>query len=326
VQRDVDLSRDLAIVLAGSGWHGGVLGLVASRLAERHSRPAIVLNMDGDSASGSGRSACGFDLHSAVEATRDIITRGGGHQAACGMTVPADKFEEFRARVLQCVAQSLTIDDLVPRVEADCEVTGKDLSLQLARDLEKLEPCGQGNPEAKLMLRGAQIVDGKSMGQKGEHLKWFINADGARFEAVWWRPGERAAGLWRRQSRRPVLRARNQSVERQHHATTQHQRGEVKVKKALYIITVCLLSTQFPSSQLSVRADVPQSTTASLVAPTMTVSKYPALRVGDIAPQFSRPDINGKVWDSREQLGQRSILWLIYTTLLSTENSSRTRT
>jgi single-stranded-DNA-specific exonuclease len=111
VQRDVDLSRDLAIVLAGSGWHGGVLGLVASRLAERHSRPAIVLNMDGDSASGSGRSACGFDLHSAVEATRDIITRGGGHQAACGMTVPASRFEEFRARVLQCVAQSLTIDD-----------------------------------------------------------------------------------------------------------------------------------------------------------------------------------------------------------------------
>jgi single-stranded-DNA-specific exonuclease len=195
VQRDVDLSRDLAIVLAGSGWHGGVLGLVASRLAERHSRPAIVLNMDGDSATGSGRSACGFDLHSAVEATRDIITRGGGHQAACGMTVPAERFEEFRARVLQCVAQSLTIDDLVPRVEADCEVTGKDLSLQLARDLEKLEPCGQGNPEAKLMLRGAQIVDGKSMGQKGEHLKWFINADGARFEAVWWRPGERAAGF-----------------------------------------------------------------------------------------------------------------------------------
>lgn len=195
VHRDVDLSRDMAIVLAGSGWHGGVVGLVASRLAERYCRPAIVLNLDGDVATGSGRSAAGFDLHSVIEETRNLLIRGGGHQAACGMSLDAAHLDEFRARVLQCAGRQLTPENLVPTVEADCEVTGRDLTLQLARDLEKLEPCGQGNPEARLVLRGAQIVDGKSMGQKGEHLKWFINADGARFEAVWWRPGERAMGF-----------------------------------------------------------------------------------------------------------------------------------
>lgn len=196
VHRDVDLARDMAIVLAGSGWHGGVVGLVASRLAERFSRPAIVLNLDGDMATGSGRSAAGFDIHAVVEATRDIITRGGGHKAACGMSMEAARFEEFRAVVLQCAGAKLSTSDLVPHVEADCEVTGRDLTPQLARDLEKLEPCGMGNPEARLMLRGARIIDGKSMGKGGEHLKWFIDADGARFEAVWWRPGERAMGMF----------------------------------------------------------------------------------------------------------------------------------
>jgi single-stranded-DNA-specific exonuclease len=195
VQRDVDLTRDLAIVLAGTNWHGGVVGLVAGRLAERYSRPAIVLNLDNGIAHGSGRSSAGFDLHAVIEAARGLILKGGGHQAACGLSLDADKLEEFRAIVMQCAAQQLTMENLVPTVEADCEVTGKDLTLQLVNDLEKLEPCGQGNPEARLMLRGAQIVDGKGIGAKGEHLKWFINADGARFEAVWWRPGERAMGF-----------------------------------------------------------------------------------------------------------------------------------
>lgn len=195
VKAEVDLARDLAIVVAGEGWHGGVMGLVAGRLAERYNRPALVFNIEDGIATGSGRTAGGFNLHLMLEAARLHILRGGGHEAACGMSLEHAKWDEFRAAVLQHTAQHLTQDDLVPRVEADCEVTGRELTLQLARDLEKLEPCGQGNPEAKLMLKNARITDGRSMGAKGEHLKWEIEADGLRFEAVWWRPGERANGF-----------------------------------------------------------------------------------------------------------------------------------
>ena len=195
VAGEVDLSRDMAIVISGEEWNGGVLGLVAGRLAERFCRPAIVLNARDGVASGSGRSAAGFDLHSAVEATRDLILRGGGHEAACGMALETARLDEFRARVLACAGAALSPDDLVPRVEVDCAVTGRDLTMQLARDLEKLEPCGNGNPEARLLLRGAKILDGKSIGARGEHVKWQIEADGARFDALWWRPGERAANL-----------------------------------------------------------------------------------------------------------------------------------
>jgi single-stranded-DNA-specific exonuclease len=190
-----DTHNDRVLVVVGAGWHGGVLGLVAGRLAERFCRPAIVLNAHDGVAHGSGRSAAGFDLHATIEATRDLLIKGGGHAAACGLSLETDNLDEFRARVLRCAAELLTEDDIVPRVEADVEVSGRDLSPQLVDDLSKLEPCGQGNEAPLFVVRGAKILDGKSMGKSGEHLKWFLDAGGARLEAVWWRPGERAAGF-----------------------------------------------------------------------------------------------------------------------------------
>ena len=195
VDMQSDLSRDLAIVVIGDNWHGGVVGLVASRLAERFCRPTLVFNRSGETATGSGRSFAGFDLHEVVEETKSFQLKGGGHSAACGMTIHADKWDDFKDRVLEVAAKRLTLDDCVPLVEADCEVTGRDLSLQLAHDLEKLQPCGNSNEEPSLVLRGAKITGGKSLGARGEHLKWNILADGQSFEAVWWRPGDRADGM-----------------------------------------------------------------------------------------------------------------------------------
>lgn len=195
VASQVDVMNDRIIVIAGEGWNGGVLGLVAGRIAERYNRPAIVLNRHDGALHGSGRSAAGFDLHATIEATRSLLIKGGGHANACGLSLHEDNFDEFRALVLQCAAERLTGDDLVPRVTADVAVEGRDLTLQLVHDLERLEPCGQGNDAPLFVLRNALITDGKSMGKTGEHLKWFLEADGARLEAVWWRPGERAAGF-----------------------------------------------------------------------------------------------------------------------------------
>ena len=195
VEAQTDLSCDLAIVVVGDGWHGGVVGLVASRLAERFSRPALVFNRNGELATGSGRSFAAFDLHEVVEKTKSFQTKGGGHSAACGMTIRMSEWDDFKERVLEVASQRLSLDDCVPTVEADCEVTGRDLSLQLARDLEKLEPCGNSNEEARLVLRGAKITSGRSLGARGEHTKWQILADGMGFDAVWWRPGDRADGM-----------------------------------------------------------------------------------------------------------------------------------
>ncbi len=190
-----DLDRDCAVVVAGENWPLGMVGLLASRLVEKHGRPAIVLGVDGEMARGSGRSIDGFDLGHILKATRDIIQGGGGHAGACGVHLSTDRVEEFRARVLECTGSHLTQDDFLGRVEPDCVVESDDLTPLLASDLAMLEPCGKGNPEALLAVTNARIQDGRNIGKTGTHLKWQVQIGARVFDALWWSPGDRANGF-----------------------------------------------------------------------------------------------------------------------------------
>ena len=195
VSEEVDLECDPMIVLAKEDWPHGLVGLVASRLVDAYARPVMILSIHNGTARGSGRSVGGFDLGQVLDATRDLLISGGGHQAACGLTLETANIEEFRERALDCASEFLDPDDLVPITLADCEVAGGDITAQLVSDLEKLEPCGQANGEPLLLLRNARIADVRQMGQSNEHVKWKLQVDGAQLEAVWWRPGDKARGL-----------------------------------------------------------------------------------------------------------------------------------
>lgn len=191
-----DLQSEPLIIVCGEGWPHGVVGLVAGRLAERFCRPAIVLGIDENGlARGSGRSAHDFDLTAVIECTRRLLENGGGHTAACGLSLRQENLEEFRKLALRCAREVLAMEMLAPRVEADCEVGGEDVTRQLVFDLMQLEPCGIENPEATLLLKSAQILEGRAIGKEGQHLKWLVRADGRSFDALWWRPGEAANGF-----------------------------------------------------------------------------------------------------------------------------------
>lgn len=196
-ERDADWEHDMAIIVCGQNWPRGIVGLVASRLCELYARPAIVLSSENGVAHGSGRAPLTFDLHGILDATRDLLLSGGGHQAACGLSLEDANLTEFRARALQVAGERLTLDDLALAVEADLLVQGRDVSPRVAQEWEKLEPCGTGNPEPRLLLRGATIVESRPLGQGQEHLSWTLEADSRRFKAVWWRPGDRAKGCER---------------------------------------------------------------------------------------------------------------------------------
>lgn len=195
VYKDVDLNRDAIIIVARENWAPGVMGLAASRIVERFSRPAIVLCIENGVAKGSGRSIDGFDLHGLLEATRPLLQSGGGHRAACGLSLSTEKLEEFRAQALRHAGERLEMKSLRPVVDIDCQVSGTDITPQLVKELDQLEPCGQGNPEATLMVERAEIVDGRAMGADGLHLKWKLQANGRFHDAIWWRPGNRADGF-----------------------------------------------------------------------------------------------------------------------------------
>lgn len=195
--RDADWESDMAVIVCGDRWPRGIVGLVASRLAEIYARPAIVLSQENGLAHGSGRSPLSFDLHNILDGTRDLLLSGGGHAAACGLSLEATKLDEFRARALQVAREKLSFEDLALAVEADVEVQGRDVSERLAQEWEKLEPCGTGNPEPRLLMRNAFLVESNPLGQAQEHVRWTIETDGRRFKGVWWRPGEKAQGCER---------------------------------------------------------------------------------------------------------------------------------
>ncbi|HTX09487.1 MAG TPA: single-stranded-DNA-specific exonuclease RecJ [Solirubrobacteraceae bacterium] len=170
-------------VLAGEGWHPGVVGIVASRVVERHHRPVVVVGLDGDEGSGSARSIPGFDLLGALHATAEHLERYGGHRAAAGMTIRRDRVEAFREAFERHAEEVLPDELLVAHERIDAIASGRELGLELAEELELLEPCGMGNPRPRLLVPGARLRDLRPMGE-GRHLRFSVGSGGISARAV----------------------------------------------------------------------------------------------------------------------------------------------
>ena len=172
-----------AYVLAADGWHPGVIGIVASRIAERHHRPAVLIALDGDEGTGSGRSIPAFDLLAGLHAAGADLLRYGGHRAAAGLTIRRERVDTFRETFVSHAAATLTPADLVPIQRVDAVVAGDALHLGLAEELERLAPFGIGNPEPALLVPSALLDDPRPMGE-GRHVSFSLAAGGARSRCV----------------------------------------------------------------------------------------------------------------------------------------------
>jgi single-stranded-DNA-specific exonuclease len=175
----------MAYVLTGEDWHPGVVGIVASRIVERHHRPALLIAVDeaNGTATGSGRSIPGFDLLGALHAVAGHLERYGGHRAAAGVTLAAAELPALAEAFEAYAASVLTADQLVPVERADAVVSGHELGLDLAEQLEALEPCGMSNPAPRLLVAGARFDDVRPMGE-GRHARFTVLSGGIRARAV----------------------------------------------------------------------------------------------------------------------------------------------
>ncbi len=173
-----------AYVLVGEDWHPGVIGIVASRIAERHHRPAVLVAMDGETGTGSGRSIPAFDLLAGLEAGSRHLLRHGGHRAAAGLTIERGSVDAFRAAFAAHAAEVLRPEDLVPVERIDAVVPGDVLGLDLAEELRVLEPFGAGNPPVSLLVPAATCADPRPLGQEGRHVAFSLHSGGARSRAV----------------------------------------------------------------------------------------------------------------------------------------------
>jgi single-stranded-DNA-specific exonuclease len=172
-----------AYVLAGQAWHPGVIGIVASRLVERHRRPVVLIALDGETARGSGRSVDGYDLLAGLAACTEHLVRYGGHSAAAGVELRHSAVPAFAAALDAHAARVLSPDDLILRERVDAIVGGAQLGMELAEELAGLAPFGRGNPAVSLMVSGAVLRDVRPMGQ-GKHARFTIESDGVHARAV----------------------------------------------------------------------------------------------------------------------------------------------
>ncbi len=183
--------HDGAIVVAGEGWHPGVVGIVAARLVQRYCRPAFVLAIERDVARGSGRSVQGFPLHEALESCDDVLLTHGGHAMAAGVTLKAEKLKVFQDLMQAHAAQHLTAEHLQPRLDVDEEVSLKAVTKPVVRELERLAPHGVGNPPPTLVVSHVRVAgEARLMGKKGSHLSFYVSQEGASLRAVGFRMGE----------------------------------------------------------------------------------------------------------------------------------------
>jgi single-stranded-DNA-specific exonuclease len=173
-------------VLAGEGWHRGVIGIAASKIAERLNRPCVVFSIDGELAHGSGRSIEAYHLLNGLTACSDLFEKFGGHSHAAGITIRPARIDEFRRRLNEHAASCLTADDLQPAVTVDLELKAGSVTFALARELDALEPFGAGNPRPVFATRNLRLLSPPSV-IKDRHLKFRVAGPENRpIEAVWW--------------------------------------------------------------------------------------------------------------------------------------------
>ena len=173
IQKAKDFENDKVLVIADENFNDGIIGIVASGLMKKFKKPVFVISIEGEIAKGSARSFGGFSASQAVDKAREIIIKGGGHDAAAGVTLPTSKIDDFR-KIVNQFYDSLNLEDqlkyLLPKVDIQLEDFSP-ISLDLFEKITKLEPFGNGNEEPTFEIKKVRVMDRQEMGDKKQHLK-----------------------------------------------------------------------------------------------------------------------------------------------------------
>jgi single-stranded-DNA-specific exonuclease len=176
INKDVNFKKHKVIVVAKEDWHQGVLGIVASKLADRFYRPAIVISLNEDICKGSGRSIKNFHLFHALGECSEFLHAFGGHAHAVGLTITRESIGDFRDSINRLAHDKLSFEDLLPSLEVDMELSLADLNEKTVRELEKLEPFGMGNREPLFYTRGLKLK-GEPQALARETIKFWVTDD-----------------------------------------------------------------------------------------------------------------------------------------------------
>ena len=186
--------RPEAIVLASERWHQGVVGIVASRLAEEYNCPAFLICLDGDKGKASSRSHGGFNLFAALRTLSPLLESYGGHELAAGFTIRRENIDAFRAQITELARAFRASGECQSALEIDCEIPPRLLTLENVAALDELEPCGVGCPRPVLALRGFRVEELTEVGG-GKHLRLRLTSGRHSWVAIFFSTTARLAAV-----------------------------------------------------------------------------------------------------------------------------------
>lgn len=194
ITETANLTDKKFVVVAGENWHRGVIGLAASRIADKLYRPTVVLSIEDGYAHGSARSIQNYHLLNGLESCKELFEQFGGHAAAAGMKIKRENIELLQAKLNEHAVKNLREEDLIPEIKIDAVIQSKTLNLDLVQDLKRFEPFGMGNPKPKFVTKDL-ILTHEPFVMKEKHLKLKLaDAENKQFEAVWWDGVEKSKG------------------------------------------------------------------------------------------------------------------------------------
>jgi single-stranded-DNA-specific exonuclease len=176
------LENRRTLVVAGRGWHRGVLGIVASRLTDKFHRPVLVLSVEDGTASGSGRSIRGFNLYRALTSLGHLLERYGGHAHAAGLALKAASIEALAAEFEELAQKEIREEDLVHSLDVDDQVNLEGMDIERIRRFDSFSPFGPGNPEPLFYAGPCEVVSWKVVGER--HLKMKVRQNGTAIETI----------------------------------------------------------------------------------------------------------------------------------------------
>jgi len=183
INKQVNFKKHKVIVVAGEDWHQGVLGIVASKLADRFYRPTIVISKKGDLCKGSGRSIKSFHLFNSLLECQELLDTFGGHSHAAGLIIRRSNIESFKNKINDLAREKMLFEDLVPTLDIDMELALSDLSASLVMELEKMEPFGEGNPKPLFYTKGLKLK-GQPQTLSRDTLKFWVSDGNTTYPAI----------------------------------------------------------------------------------------------------------------------------------------------
>lgn len=194
VERQVDVANDCAVVLSSASWHPGVIGIVATRIAEKMHLPTVLISVDGQSGKGSARSIPNFDLYQALSRCREHVMAFGGHKYAAGLTIDVNQIDVFREQFLKVAKALMQPESLVPSIDIESELSLDQIDMRLVNVLKRFAPFGPHNTRPVMASRNVEVVGAPSL-VGNNHLRFNARQNGRVFDCIGFNLGHLAYRL-----------------------------------------------------------------------------------------------------------------------------------